>query len=295
MAHPDSVKLFRAYPYVVIMDSTYKTNMYNNPVIEMVGVTPTGSSFLIACSMIPTESEECYKWLLKKSGDILECTRASPSVFVTDRELGLINALKAVYLGVDHLLCRCHVNKAINAKVVATYKSESYKKHVMTNPESGWCHVIDAPTEQEFQRWWRIFCIKWPVLATYIGSTWGEHAAKFVLCYTDECFHLGNTATFRVESAHSLLKACSHLTLDTMWSRIHDMLEGQHSKIKKELEDSMSRPRITSRTFSLLQGNVSTMAIEIMEKELLKGLGLGIGVEDQCGHVLRTTHGLPCA
>ncbi|XP_074300790.1 protein FAR1-RELATED SEQUENCE 5-like [Silene latifolia] len=105
MAHPGFVKLFRAYPYVVIMDSTYKTNMYNNPVIEMVGVTPNGSSFLIACSMLPIESKECYKWLLKKLGDILDSTGVSLSVFVTDRELDLINALKAVYLGVDHLLC----------------------------------------------------------------------------------------------------------------------------------------------------------------------------------------------
>ncbi|XP_074301548.1 protein FAR1-RELATED SEQUENCE 4-like [Silene latifolia] len=52
MAHPDSVNLFRAYPYVVMMDSTYKTNTYKNPLIEMVGVTLTRSSFLIPCSMM---------------------------------------------------------------------------------------------------------------------------------------------------------------------------------------------------------------------------------------------------
>ncbi|XP_074289059.1 uncharacterized protein LOC141614200 [Silene latifolia] len=135
-------------------------------------------------------------------------------------------------------------------------------------------------------------------MSAYIGRAWGERAGKFVLCYTNEVLHLGNTTTSRVESAHSLLKAwlkISNFTLDIMWSRVHGMLEGQHSKSKKELEDSMSKPRITSRTFSLLQGNVSTMAIELMEKELLRDLGLGIEVEDQCGHVLHTTHRLPCA
>ncbi|XP_074308404.1 protein FAR1-RELATED SEQUENCE 5-like [Silene latifolia] len=132
------------------MDSTYNTNMYKNPIIEMVGVTPTRLLFLIACSMLSTESEECYKWLLKNLGDILDSTGASPSVFVTGQELGLINALNAVYPGVDHLLCRWHLNKDINAKAITTYQSESYKKHVMTNPESDWINVIDAPTEQEF-------------------------------------------------------------------------------------------------------------------------------------------------
>ncbi|XP_074277499.1 protein FAR1-RELATED SEQUENCE 5-like [Silene latifolia] len=211
MAHPDSVKLFRAYSYAVILDSTYKTNMYKNSLIEMVGVIPTGSSFLIACSMIPTE----------------------PGI-------GLINTLKAVFLGVDHLLCRWHLNKAINVKALEFYHTESMKAFIITNPEDGWNNVINALTKQEFQQAWVLFSRKWARMSAYIRRAWGEHAGKFVLCYTNEVFHLGNTATSRVKSAHSLFKAwlkSSHLTLDTMWSHVHGMLEGQHSNIKKELED----------------------------------------------------------
>ncbi|KAK9677520.1 hypothetical protein RND81_11G149000 [Saponaria officinalis] len=57
----------------------------------------------------------------------------------------------------------------------------------------------------------------------------------------------------------------------------------------------MSRPRITHRLFSLLQGNVSIKAIEIMEDEVKRGVALGIGLELRCGCILPTTHGLPCA
>ncbi|XP_074271469.1 protein FAR1-RELATED SEQUENCE 5-like [Silene latifolia] len=262
MAHLEAIKLFRAYPYVVIMDSTYKTNIYKNPLIEMVGVTPTGSSFLIACSMIPTESDENYKWLLRKLAAILDVTGvASPSVFVTDRELGLISALEQVFPRVEHLLCRWHVNKTINAKALISFRTEGMRKHVITNPEDGWNKVINAVTEVAFQHAWQCFCRKWPFMADYIRAAWGQHAEKFVLCYTNKVLHFGNTATSRVESAHSLLKAwlkLKHLTLDSMWSRIHGMLESQHSKINKELEDEMSKPMRTSRTFSLFQGNVST-------------------------------------
>ncbi|XP_074278606.1 protein FAR1-RELATED SEQUENCE 5-like [Silene latifolia] len=236
MAHPDSVKLFRAYPYVVIMDSTYKINTFKNPLIEMVGVTPTRSSFLIACSMIPTESEENYKWLLKKLADILDVTGASPYVFITDRELGLINALGVVFPGVDHLFCRWHVNKAINGKALELYRTEITKSYIITNLEDGWNKVINALIEEAFQHAWVCFSRKWRRMSDYIQRAWGEHAKKFVLYYTNEVFHLGNTATSRVESAHSLLKAwlkSSHLILDAMWPHIHGMLEGQHSKIKK--------------------------------------------------------------
>ncbi|KAK9748866.1 hypothetical protein RND81_02G086200 [Saponaria officinalis] len=232
MSHPETVKLFRAYPRVVLIVSTYKTNTYNMALVEVVGITPVGSSFLIACVLIPYESEEGYTWLLRKMMDLLECTGVAPSCFVTDRELGLVRALRTLFSETPHLLCRWH------------------------------------------------------------------HAKKFVLCYTNEYFHLGNTTTSRVESAHSLLKAwlkSAHITLDTMWSRIHFMLEAQHSKIRKELEDSMSRPRITHRLFSLLQGNMSIKAIEIMEDEVKRGAALGIGLELGCGCILPTTHGLPCA
>ncbi|KAK9714640.1 hypothetical protein RND81_06G108700 [Saponaria officinalis] len=240
ISHPEAVKLFRAYPHVVLIDSTYKTNTYNMALVEVVGVTPAGSSFLIACMLIPYELEEGYTWLLRKLMDILKCIEASPSVFVIDRELGLVRALHAT-------------------------------------------------SEEDFNKAWSVFSRKWKRLASYVSRTWGEHAKKFVLCYTNDYFHLGNTVTSRVESAHSLLKAwlkSAHLTLDTMWPRIHSMLEGQHSKIRKELEDSMSRPRITHRLFSLLQGKVSTKVIEIMEDEFKRGVALGIGLELGCGCVL---------
>ncbi|KAK9705954.1 hypothetical protein RND81_07G094900 [Saponaria officinalis] len=87
----------------------------------------------------------------------------------------------------------------------------------------------------------------------------------------------------------------AHLTLDTMWFHIHSMLEGQHSKIRKELEQSRSRPWFTDRMFFLLQENVSIKAIEMMEAEIRRGIELGIGLERRCGCAFQTTHGLPCA
>ncbi|KAK9724384.1 hypothetical protein RND81_05G068800 [Saponaria officinalis] len=298
MSHPEAVKLFRAYPHVVLIDSTYKTNTYNMALIKVVGVTPEGSSFLIAYMLIPSEPEEGYTWLLRKLMDIFECTGASPSVFVTDRELGLVRALRTLFPETPHLLCHWHVSRVIESRALMIHKTVFYKDHVLNNPEIGWWNVIDATCEDDFNKALSVFSQKWKILASYISRTWGEHAKKFVLCYTNEYFHLGNTATSRVESAHSLLKAwlkSAHLTLDTMWSRIHSMLEGQHSKIRKELQDSMSRPRITKRLFSLLQGKVSTKALEIMKDEIKRSVALGVGLELGCGCVLRTTHGLPCA
>ncbi|KAK9756697.1 hypothetical protein RND81_01G115400 [Saponaria officinalis] len=298
MSHPEAVKLFRAYPHVVLIDSTYKTYTYNMALVEVGGVTHVGLLFFIACVLIPSESKEGCKWLLKKLMDILECTGASPSVFVTDRELGLIAALRTLFPDTPHLLCRWHLNRAIEIRAILIHKTVYYKDHLLKNPKTGWWNVINATPKEDFNNAWSVFSQKWKRLASYISRIWGEYATKFVLCYTNDYFHIGNTATSRVESAHSLLKAwlkISHLRLDTVWSRIHSMLEGQHSKIRKELEDSMSRPRITHRLFSLVQGKVSTKVIEIMEDGVKRGVALGIGLELGHGCFLRTTHGLPCA
>ncbi|XP_074313512.1 uncharacterized protein LOC141648686 [Silene latifolia] len=66
MAHPEAVKMFRSYYYVVLIDSTYKTNEYRLPLVEMVGVTPVGKSFVIAYALVTHESEEKYLWVLRK-------------------------------------------------------------------------------------------------------------------------------------------------------------------------------------------------------------------------------------
>ncbi|XP_050897520.1 uncharacterized protein LOC127104377 [Lathyrus oleraceus] len=44
--HPNSIKLFRMFPTVLILDSMYKTNKYKLPLLEMVGVTSTLKNWL---------------------------------------------------------------------------------------------------------------------------------------------------------------------------------------------------------------------------------------------------------
>ncbi|KAI5677821.1 hypothetical protein M9H77_08771 [Catharanthus roseus] len=44
--------MIRTWPYVLIMDTTYKTNKYNMPLLEAVGMTPTGKNFTVATAFI---------------------------------------------------------------------------------------------------------------------------------------------------------------------------------------------------------------------------------------------------
>ena len=63
-AHPDLVKLLNAFSVVLLMDSTYKTNKYRLPLLEIVGVRSMGLTFSVAFVLLSTERENNFIWTL---------------------------------------------------------------------------------------------------------------------------------------------------------------------------------------------------------------------------------------
>jgi len=63
-AHPTSVKLFNNFPTVLVMDSTYKTNMYKMSMFEIVGVTSTDLTYSVGFGFVTHEKEENFVWVL---------------------------------------------------------------------------------------------------------------------------------------------------------------------------------------------------------------------------------------
>ncbi|KAL4574569.1 hypothetical protein LXL04_021403 [Taraxacum kok-saghyz] len=95
--HPTSWNICRAFPHVVIIDATYKTNAYNKAFVEIVGMTSTQKTFSIGFVFMHNEQEPNYTWALNCLKSTLdECMQ--PRVIITDRELALINACRTLSL-----------------------------------------------------------------------------------------------------------------------------------------------------------------------------------------------------
>jgi len=62
--HPDLVKLLNAFSIILLMDSTYKTNKYRLPLLEIVGVTSTELTFSTAFVLLSTERVNNFIWAL---------------------------------------------------------------------------------------------------------------------------------------------------------------------------------------------------------------------------------------
>ncbi|XP_028051733.1 uncharacterized protein LOC114256313 [Camellia sinensis] len=95
-AHPVSLDLLRAFPCVLLMDCTYKTNRYRWPLLEIVGITSTEKTFSVGFAYLQYEKEDNYAWALGILRSLMD-ENSLPNVIVTDRELSLMNAIATIF------------------------------------------------------------------------------------------------------------------------------------------------------------------------------------------------------
>jgi len=83
--HPQSVKLFNNFPTVLIMDSTYKTNLYRMPLFEIVGVTSTDMTYSVGFAFMTAEKDDNFTWALKMLLKLLKPKSDMPKVVITEK------------------------------------------------------------------------------------------------------------------------------------------------------------------------------------------------------------------
>lgn len=62
--HMVSLELLRAFPHVLVMDCTYKKNRYRMPLLEIVGLTSTNMTFVVAFIYLQYKKEDNFTWAL---------------------------------------------------------------------------------------------------------------------------------------------------------------------------------------------------------------------------------------
>ncbi|KAK9673224.1 hypothetical protein RND81_12G154400 [Saponaria officinalis] len=190
MAHPEAIRMYRSYKFVVGIDSTYNTNTYKFPLVEMIEMTPTNQNFIIAYAIMDRERKEDYVWMLEKLRTLLP-NGESPNVI--------------------------HVNRAVEKRVNDTCKYMRRRNTSSSRPDpevdmgkfftsTCWYFVVYAATDDQLREALGAMNEKWPSMVEYIETTWLVHGEKFLRLHTNTSTYYGNTSTSRVEAAHSVLK-----------------------------------------------------------------------------------------
>ncbi|KAH1254465.1 Protein FAR1-RELATED SEQUENCE 5 [Glycine max] len=200
--HPDAVKLCNACHLVFFIDITYKTNRYKLPLLDFVGVTPTGMTFFVGFAYLKGERVNNVVWALERfRGLFLRCDGLA-IVIMTARDLTLMNAVKIVFPECINLLCRFHIEKNVKAKCKSLIGQKNIWEYVM----DAWGSLVDFPSKQQFHeclKKFEISCSPWPMFVDNVNDTWIiPHKEKFAIAWMNKMMHLGNTTTNRVESAH---------------------------------------------------------------------------------------------
>ncbi|XP_035836908.1 uncharacterized protein LOC118484905 [Helianthus annuus] len=138
--HQDSRVMWRAFPHVMMIDATYKTNIYNMPFIQIVGMTPTNKSFIIAHAVVSKERGDNFVWVLERVKSMLdECME--PRVILTDRDLALMGACAKVFPDASRLLCRWHIQQNVMKHCKGAFTDDDWKKFM-----SFWGTLIESPS-----------------------------------------------------------------------------------------------------------------------------------------------------
>jgi len=142
-AHPEYIKLFNDFSTVLIMDSTYKTNMYKMSLFEIVGFTSTNMTYYVAFSFLTVEKEDNFTWVLQMLLQLLNLKEDMSKVVVTDRDIAL-NVVTIVLPEITALLCYFHDSRNIIAKCI---------KDCRVKPkgcQSGWEEKIVNEVKQSY-------------------------------------------------------------------------------------------------------------------------------------------------
>lgn len=93
LACPSTIELLQAFPQVLIIDCTNKTNRHDMSLLETVDVTLTDLTFLVCFANLESERENNYIWALKRLKSIME-ENMLPTFIVKDREITLMKAIQ---------------------------------------------------------------------------------------------------------------------------------------------------------------------------------------------------------
>lgn len=125
--HKHSYTMWCAFPHVLMIDATYKTNIYDLPFVQVVGMASTNQSFSVAHAFISAEKIENYVWVLERiKAMLVDCME--PRVIITDRDFALMNACEQIFPKANKYLCRFHIQQNINRNSKKRFTDKEWKE-----------------------------------------------------------------------------------------------------------------------------------------------------------------------
>jgi MULE transposase domain len=115
---PTMEENFKNFGDIVIVDSTYNTNLYKVPLFIISGVDNKGNNIIFAMAFLNNEDTESFGWIFKQW---LQRIENPPHIIFSDEDKALCRAIKEE-LKSTHLLCKWHISRNLRRNYAAVEK-----------------------------------------------------------------------------------------------------------------------------------------------------------------------------
>ncbi|CAG8844811.1 15738_t:CDS:2, partial [Gigaspora margarita] len=307
-SHVEAAKCVAKCPEVLIVDATYRTNIYKYPLISAIGINNISNekgvlaSYQIAMAWVDDESEASYTWFLQTlRTKIYNAYGCLPDVFMSDRDQALRNASSKVFPESNKMLCVWHLleqNLKVNCRKLFKNDEdyEMFKKEVealrFTESEkeiSQSLNAVKKAAEKSHS----------PEKVEAYIQTWMKDSKLWILAYTKRFCHMGISTTGRSESSHSTFKRAIETAsnLESVFHQIDQVMRLQHLKAAIRMgSNKVAIDPFTLRNpiFSELIGKVSTWAINQLKRTIQKKKDTNNNNIEDCECLIKINYKLPC-
>jgi hypothetical protein len=220
------IRFARAYPELLMLDATYKTNWYNMPLVHLMAVIPvanrkkrkTGTALTIGFCFVSGENDALYCWVCERIKAIIYGQGKTPRVIVCDGDDSVKLALIAVFPAAKQLLCLFHVNRNVIEHAKKTWQmdnslSKEQKQAVIVEQaavQATWNYVVRSHTHSKFTERFEAMCTKCAdqrAFEHYLRTKQEPQKELVVQAWTSLIQYFGNNANSALEGGHKVTKA----------------------------------------------------------------------------------------
>jgi hypothetical protein len=302
-AHPGSIHLARINHHVALLDSTYKTNQYQLPLLHIIGQSALNLLFSIAFCFLARKDSDSYMRAINNLKKHVWRPQRIPKVFVTNRDSALRGALAEVFPDSQANLCTWHINKNITTNVKKYFPSSLSDRPGSSDPwkefMSLWGKVTNAKTADIYFNQHNLLkkhVASLPAVIEYIETSIVPVKELFVVAWACKHPHLRNLNTSCVKSGHAYVKTFIKNSTGDLLSVFKSLSLAVDNQIN-QVHESIGRGTVKTlvnvpRCFIPLLGNILTFAI----KECLHQFGQlkKIDRSEACSQTVMTGIGIPC-
>ncbi|KAK1415281.1 hypothetical protein QVD17_31059 [Tagetes erecta] len=122
------------------LDGCFLKGQFPGQILTAVGVDPNNGILPLAYAIVEAETLDSWKWFLSCLGDDLDLYSNSNFTFISDRQKGIIPALKDVFPSAEHRYCLRHIHENMKPR----WRGQMYKELLWS--------CASATTVQSFEK-----------------------------------------------------------------------------------------------------------------------------------------------